>query len=129
MLHCPRSPRSNVTPKYESARRFFGRLACEDFLSSLQSKFFITLLVMAQRLNPESSSMCDVVCQLSRNLLQPPQRSKRFPTAWVLLMQACHAMTCRKEHSIKRSLTASLAHCQAYSGCLTAGWRQAANRG
>jgi hypothetical protein len=89
MLRCPRSPRSNVTPKYDSARRFFGRLASEDFLSSLQSKFFITLLVMAQRLNPESSSVCDLVCQLSRNLLQPPQRSKRLPAALVLRNGGC----------------------------------------
>jgi len=36
--------RSNVPPKYASARRFFARLASEIFLSSLQTAFFIYLL-------------------------------------------------------------------------------------
>ncbi len=32
--------RSNVPPKYASARRFFARLASEIFLTSLQVGFF-----------------------------------------------------------------------------------------
>ncbi len=32
--------RSNVPPKYASARRFFARLASEIFLTSLQTDFF-----------------------------------------------------------------------------------------
>jgi len=36
--------RSNVPPKYASARRFFARLASEIFLSSLQTAFFNNLL-------------------------------------------------------------------------------------
>ncbi len=32
--------RSNVPPKYASARRFFARLASEIFLTSLQTVFF-----------------------------------------------------------------------------------------
>ena len=39
MLRCAQSPRSNVLPKYASARRFFARLASEIFLSSLQPSF------------------------------------------------------------------------------------------
>ena len=35
MLRCAQSPRSDVLPKYASARRFFARLASEIFLSSL----------------------------------------------------------------------------------------------
>ncbi len=36
--------RSNVQPKYASARRFFARLASEIFLTSLQTAFFNNLL-------------------------------------------------------------------------------------
>ena len=36
--------RSNVPPKYASARRFFARLASEIFLTSLQTAFFNNLL-------------------------------------------------------------------------------------
>jgi len=36
--------RSNVLPKYVSARRFFARLASEIFLTSLQTAFFNNLL-------------------------------------------------------------------------------------
>jgi len=36
--------RSNVSPKYASARRFFARLASEIFLTSLQTAFFNNLL-------------------------------------------------------------------------------------
>ncbi len=36
--------RSNVPPKYASARRFFARLASEIFLTSLQTDFFNILL-------------------------------------------------------------------------------------
>ncbi len=39
MLRCAQSPRSNVPPKYASARRFFARLASEIFLTSLQTDF------------------------------------------------------------------------------------------
>ena len=35
--------RSNVPPKYASARRFFARLASEIFLTSLQIAFFSNL--------------------------------------------------------------------------------------
>ena len=49
MLRCAQSPRSNVLPKYASARRFFARLASEIFLSSLQREFFSTLLVNRDR--------------------------------------------------------------------------------
>ena len=45
MLRCAQSPRSNVPPKYASARRFFARLASEIFLTSLQTDFFNNLLV------------------------------------------------------------------------------------
>ena len=45
MLRCAQSPRSNVRPKYASARLFFARLASEIFLSSLQSGFRRNLLV------------------------------------------------------------------------------------
>ncbi len=45
MLRCAQSPRSDVPPKYASARRFFARLASEIFLTSLQSAFFNNLLV------------------------------------------------------------------------------------
>jgi cholesterol transport system auxiliary component len=45
MLRCAQSPRSNVPRKYASARRFIARLASEIFLSSLSSKFVITLLL------------------------------------------------------------------------------------
>ncbi len=44
MLRCAQSPRSNVPPKYASARQFFARLASEIFLTSLQTAFFINLL-------------------------------------------------------------------------------------
>jgi len=37
--------RSNVPPKYASARRFFARLASEIFLTSLQTACFNNLLV------------------------------------------------------------------------------------
>jgi hypothetical protein len=40
MLRCAQSPRSNVLPKYASARRFFARLASQIFLSSLPTEFF-----------------------------------------------------------------------------------------
>ena len=36
--------RSNVPPKYASARRFFARLVSEIFLTSLQTAFFSSLL-------------------------------------------------------------------------------------
>ncbi len=36
--------RSNVAPKYASARRFFARLASEIFLISLQKAFFNNVL-------------------------------------------------------------------------------------
>ncbi len=39
--------RSNVPPKYASARRFFARLASEIFLTSLQTVFFNNLLDLA----------------------------------------------------------------------------------
>src|SRR4026207_1816871 len=39
---------------------------------------------MVQRINPESPSVREVVCQLSCNLFQPPQRSKRFPAPLLL---------------------------------------------
>ncbi len=35
--------RSNVLPKYASARRFFARLASEIFLTSLQTDLFNNL--------------------------------------------------------------------------------------
>ncbi len=44
MLRSAQSPRSNVAPKYASARRFFARLASEIFLTSLQTEFFNNLL-------------------------------------------------------------------------------------
>ncbi len=44
MLRCPQSPRSNVPPKYASARRFIARLASEIFLTSLQTALFNNLL-------------------------------------------------------------------------------------
>ncbi len=44
MLRCAQSPRSNVPPKYASARRLFARLASEIFLISLQPDFFNKLL-------------------------------------------------------------------------------------
>jgi hypothetical protein len=44
MLRCAQSTRSNVLPKYASARRSFARLASEIFLSSLQTEFFNNLL-------------------------------------------------------------------------------------
>ncbi len=37
--------RSNVSPKYASARRFFARLASEIFLTSLLTDFFNNPLV------------------------------------------------------------------------------------
>ncbi len=40
--------RSNVPPKYASARRFFARLASEIFLTSLQADFFNNLLVAGE---------------------------------------------------------------------------------
>jgi len=46
MFRCAQSPRSNVPPKYASARRFFARLASEIFLTSLQTAFFNNLLVL-----------------------------------------------------------------------------------
>jgi hypothetical protein len=48
MLRCAQSPRSNVPPKYASARRFFARLASEIFLTSLQADFFNNLLVAGE---------------------------------------------------------------------------------
>ncbi len=42
--------RSNVPPKYASARRFFARLASEIFLTSLQTAFFNNLLGIGPRL-------------------------------------------------------------------------------
>jgi hypothetical protein len=44
MLRCAQLPRSNVPPKYASARRYFARLASEIFLTSLQTAFFNNLL-------------------------------------------------------------------------------------
>jgi len=44
MLRCAQLPRSNVPPKYASARRFFARLASEIFLTSLQTDFSNNLL-------------------------------------------------------------------------------------
>jgi len=46
--------RSNVLPKYASARRFFARLASEIFLTSLQTAFFNNLLGPAKEVNPVS---------------------------------------------------------------------------
>jgi hypothetical protein len=43
MLRCAQSPRSNVPPKYASARRFIARLASEIFLTSLQTALFNNL--------------------------------------------------------------------------------------
>ncbi len=45
LFRCAQSPRSNVLPKYASARRFLARLASEIFLTSLQAPFFNNLLV------------------------------------------------------------------------------------
>ncbi len=41
--------RSNVPPKYASARRYFARLASEIFLTSLRSAFFNNLLGVSAR--------------------------------------------------------------------------------
>jgi hypothetical protein len=49
ILRCARSSRYNVLAKYASARRFFARLGSEIFLSSLQSGFFINLLVVGPK--------------------------------------------------------------------------------
>ena len=44
LLRCAQSPRSNVLPKYASARRFLARLAPGTFLTGLETGFFKTLL-------------------------------------------------------------------------------------
>jgi len=44
LLRCAQSPRSNVLPKYASARRFLARLAPGTFLTGLEAGFFKTLL-------------------------------------------------------------------------------------
>jgi hypothetical protein len=56
ILRCARSSRYNVLAKYASARRFFARLGSEIFLSSLQSGFFINLLVREKSLAEIQSS-------------------------------------------------------------------------
>jgi len=43
--------RSNVPPKYASARQFFTRLASEIFLISLQTAFFSSLLASGNRVD------------------------------------------------------------------------------
>ena len=43
LLRCAQLSRSNVLPKYVSARRFFARLASGTFLTSLRTGFFNTL--------------------------------------------------------------------------------------
>ncbi len=47
--------RSNVPPKYASARRFFARLASEIFLTTLQTDFFNNLLVFRLRSSVNNS--------------------------------------------------------------------------
>ena len=44
LLRCAQSSRSNVLPKYASARRFLARLAPGTFLTGLETGFFKTLL-------------------------------------------------------------------------------------
>src|SRR4029434_1197823 len=41
----------------------------------------VLLSLSSNGLTPIVQGVCDVVCQLSRNLFQPPQRSKLFPSS------------------------------------------------
>ncbi len=66
--------RSNVPPKYASARRFFARLASEIFLTSLQTAFFNNLLVReeTERLRTKLADFFSILLRSRCNLLQEP---------------------------------------------------------
>jgi hypothetical protein len=55
--------RSNVLPKYASARRFFARLASEIFLTSLQTGFFNNLLSPYSHHNDASQGPASITAE------------------------------------------------------------------
>ncbi len=91
MLRCAQSPRSNVPPKYASARRFFARLASEIFLTSLQPVFFNNPLVrndtsgMSSNHGTDSSEGPSDACPVESHLdqgLMSLAKSASYGTYW-----------------------------------------------